>query len=100
MSDPITVDIPHKLGRAQARQRIDQGVSQIAAILPGGKLVAHFWEGDTLNFSVEAVGQRLAAKIDVHETHVHAVLDLPPIVALFAEKIKAKLLGVGTKLLR
>lgn len=56
MSDPITIDIPHKLGLVQARQRIEQGVSQIAGIVPGGKLTTHRWEGDTLHFTVEAMG--------------------------------------------
>lgn len=34
------------------------------------------------------------------ETRVNARLDVPPILAVFAEKVKSKLLGVGTKLLR
>lgn len=100
MAEPITVDIPHKLGRAGARQRLDQGTGKLAEIIPGGNVTQRKWEGDTLHFVVEAMGQRLAAKIEVHEARVHAVLELPPFAALFAAKFKDKLLGVGTKLLR
>jgi hypothetical protein len=100
MADPITVDIPHKLGREAARAKLEQGVGQIASVIPGGSLKSHRWEGDTLFFEIEAMGQRVGTKLEVFETRIHALVDLPPIAALFAEKIKAKLGQVGTKLLR
>jgi hypothetical protein len=100
MADPITIDIPHKLGRAGARQKLERGVSQIAGAVPGGSLKSHRWEGDTLFFEVEAMGQRVRTQLEVFDTHVHALVDLPPFALLFAEKIKAGLTRVGTKLLR
>ena len=48
MPEPITIDIPHKLGRAGARTKLQAGVGQIAGIVPGGSLREHRWEGDTL----------------------------------------------------
>ena len=29
MGEPITIDIPHKLGRAEARQRLANGIGQL-----------------------------------------------------------------------
>jgi hypothetical protein len=49
------------LGRATARQRLENGVDQIAGIIPGGSLKEHRWRGDTLFFVIEA---SLAVAID------------------------------------
>ena len=100
MPQPITVDIPHNLGRIAARQKLDNGVGQIAGIISGGSLKEHRWDGDTLFFVIEALGQRLASKVEVLDASVRATIDLPPFAALLADTIKAKLGGVGRKLLR
>ena len=100
MADPITFDIPHKLGRAQARARIEKGSGQLAGIVPGGTVKALHWEGDTLSFRIDALGQRVATQIEVFDDHVHATVDLPPMLALIAQTLRAKLLSATTKLLR
>jgi hypothetical protein len=100
MTQPITVDIPHNLGSAAARQKLESGVGQIASVIPGGSLMEHRWEGDTLFFAVAAMGQRVASKIEVLESSIHATIDLPPLVALVGNTIKDKLGAVGRKLLR
>lgn len=100
MADPVTIDIPHKLGLAGARAKIDQGLGQIIGVIPGSSLRSQRWEGNTLHFQIEALGQTVAAQVEVFESKVHAIIDLPPLVALFAGKIKGKLAQVGTKLLR
>lgn len=100
MPDPITVDIPHKLGREAARARIAGGVGKIAGMFPGGGHVEERWEGDTLHFTVSAMGQRVASRLEVHENRVHAVVDLPPMLALFASKIREKLASEAPKLLK
>lgn len=100
MAEPITVDIPHKLGRAAARARIAGGIDKLAGMFPGGGQVEQRWEGDTLHFSVTAMGQKVASRLEVFEDRVHAVVDLPPMLALFAAKIREKLKSEGPKLLR
>lgn len=100
MSDPIALDIPHKLGRERARQRIAGGIGKLAAFIPGSTITEHRWEGDTLSFLVEAMGQRVSTKLDVLEDRVHALIDLPPMLALFANRLSAALGEAGQKLLR
>lgn len=100
MTDPIVVDIPHKLGLAAARARIDKGVGKLASFVPGGAVTDHRWEGDTLIFTVEAMGQRVASRLDVLESRIHASFDLPPMLRLFAGKIRDKLSKDGAKLLQ
>ncbi len=100
MPEPIKVDIPHKLGREAARARIAGGVGKLAEMVPGGGTVDQRWDGDTLHFSVSAMGQTVASRIDVLDSHVHAYVDLPPMLALFSGKVKDKLLSVAPKLLK
>jgi Putative polyhydroxyalkanoic acid system protein (PHA_gran_rgn) len=99
MTAPVEVDFPHKLGRAAARQRIEGGIGKLASFVPGGTVSEHRWEGDTLSFTVEAMGQRVGSRLTVLDDKVHAVFDLPPFLALFADKIRAKLAKDGPKLL-
>ena len=99
MSVPVEVDLPHKLGREEARRRIAGGFGKLADFVPGGSITQHHWTGDTLDFVVEGMGQRVAAKLDVTDANVHATFDLPQFMALFAEKIRAKLQKDGPKLL-
>ncbi|MBR0553562.1 polyhydroxyalkanoic acid system family protein [Stakelama marina] len=99
MAEPITVDIPHKLGRDAARARLDSGIGKLADMFPGGAEVEHRWEGDVMHFTIAAMGQRVASTLQPFDDHVHAVVDLPPFLALFADKIREKLRREGPKLL-
>jgi hypothetical protein len=99
MTAPIELDLPHKLGRAAARARIEQGIGRLASFIPGGTVSEHRWDGDTLSFSVEAMGQRVGSRLTVFDDKVHAVFDLPPFLALFADKVRARLAKEGPKLL-
>ncbi len=100
MNQPIEIDLPHKLGREGAKARIAGGIDKLADFIPGGNVTEQRWDGDTLLFTVEAMGQRVGAKLTVLEDKVHALFDLPPILALFAGKIRDKLAKDGPKLLR
>jgi hypothetical protein len=99
MPDPISVDIPHKLGREAAKARVSGGIGKLAGMFPGGGTVEHRWEGDSLFFTVSAMGQRVASRLDVFDDKVHAEVDLPPFLALFADKIREKLRQEAPKLL-
>ena len=99
MTEPVTVDVPHKLGLAEARRRVEGGIGKLAGWIPGGAMVDHRWDGDMLHFTVQAMGQRIASLLDVRADRVIATVDLPPFLALFADKLKAKLAKEAPKLL-
>ncbi|KQM61336.1 MULTISPECIES: polyhydroxyalkanoic acid system family protein [unclassified Sphingomonas] len=100
MTQPVEVDIPHQLGREGVRQRIDGGIDKLANMIPGGVMHDKRWDGDTLHFTVSGMGQTIKARCEMHDAHVHAVLDLPPVLAMFANKIKEKLGRDGPALLK
>lgn len=99
MSQPIEVDLPHQLGTAAARQRIEGGFGKFANYVPGGHVTEHRWDGDTLHFTVEGMGQRVAVRLEVADRNVHAVFQLPAFLAMFAGPLRAKLQKDGPKLL-
>ena len=41
MSAPISLDIPHQLGKAGVRERLDGGIGKIGKLMPGVATVAH-----------------------------------------------------------
>ncbi len=100
MPEPVKVDIPHRLGREAAKARLGGGIGKLAGMIPGAAATAHHWEGDTLHFTVSALGQTIASKCEVFDNHVHAEVDLPPMLALFAGKVRDKLMNVAPKLLK
>lgn len=100
MADPVKVDIPHKLGRDAARARIAGGVGKLTEMFPGGGHLEQKWDGDTLHFTLTAMGQTIASRLEVFDGHVHAEVDLPPMLALFAGKIRDKLASKATALLK
>ncbi|MEW4466712.1 polyhydroxyalkanoic acid system family protein [Parasphingorhabdus sp. JC815] len=99
MSEPVTITISHKLGRAEARSRIAGGIHKLSETIPGATLSDHRWEGDTLHCTLEAIGQRIGGEMQVRDEEVYAIFDLPPMLAMFANKIKAKLQEKAPKML-
>ena len=100
MQRPINVDLPHKLGRDEARRRIAGNIDQLAGHIPGGAAqVDSRWEGDVLHLNVLAMGQEVNAQIGVEEKVVNCKIDLPGMLALFAGPIEAFLKRKGDDLL-
>ena len=99
MADPITMDFPHKHPRAVVRARLEEGIRKAGAMLPGSSVTEHRWDGDSLHFTIVAMGQRVSSRVEALDDKVHAVIDLPPLLRLFADKIRAKLAKEGPKLL-
>ena len=100
MTAPISLDIPHQLGKAGVRARLDGGVGRLGEKIPGGARVEHRWEGDTLHFTVHAMGQSIKSTAEVFDKHVHAVVDLPALMGLFAAPIRAAIEREAPKLLK
>jgi hypothetical protein len=100
MSAPIELNIPHTLGKDPVRQRLDGGIGKIGRMIPGGAQVDHRWEGDTMHFSVAAMGQTIGCRATVSDTNVHAIVDLPGFLGLFAGKIRDVIQQEAPKLLK
>jgi hypothetical protein len=101
MAQPITITIPHKLGKAEARARIAEGFSKLSSQVVSAHL-ANFqqgWERDRLSFRAQTLGQTVAGRLDVNESDIRIEVDLPAFLAGLADKIAGKLKREGALLL-
>ena len=99
MSKPITVSIPHSLGKEEALRRLRPGLTGAAKAFPVLKVDEEIWSGDRLTFRVRAVGQSAAGTVDVAEDHVRLEVTLPWLLQKFAERVLSTIQGRGQVLL-
>ena len=100
MPTPITITIPHQLGRAEARRRIESGFAKLMHQVPGGGGAgSERWEGDRLTFAAGVMGQTIAGVIDVLETTVTMEIQLPGLLGMIAGGLSDRLRKAGQLLL-
>lgn len=100
MATPITITIPHQLGRAEARRRIEAGFSKVTQLLPGsGGTASERWDEDRLSFSVATMGQTVAGVVNVHDAEVTMQIELPGVLGLIAGGLRDRLRRAGQLLL-
>jgi hypothetical protein len=106
MSRPVTVSIPHSLGKDEARRRIEEGFGRMRQQMTSGMgamgsmlTFQERWEGDRLHFEGGGLGQKMTGRLDVRPDAVDIQLDLPEILAAIAETITGRLKSEGQKLL-
>jgi putative polyhydroxyalkanoate system protein len=103
MARPVSVNIPHSLGKDEARRRIEEGFGRMRQQMTGGMgamlAMQERWEGDRLHFEGGALGQKVSGRLDVLPDAVRIELDLPEILAALADKIAGRVKSEGQKLL-
>jgi len=100
MSQPIDVDLPHKLGKDEAKRRIGGNIHRLGDMIPGGSAqVSSHWEGDTMKLSVAAMGEAITADLTVYDDRVRCHFILPGMLGMFAQPIAAMLRSKGGDLL-
>jgi hypothetical protein len=103
MARPVTVHVPHSLGQAEARRRIDQGFGliqqQLSGVMLGLVSFDRRWEADRMHFEGGGLGQKITGRFDVLADSVEIQIDLPDLLATIAEKISGTLRTETQKLL-
>ena len=99
MTTPITISIPHQLGRAEARRRVEAGFAKIIGQVPGGGARSERWDGDRLTFDVAAMGQTIAGTVDVLDAAVTMEIVLPGVLGMLAGGLAGRLQKAGQLLL-
>ena len=100
MGKPVVVEIPHELGRVEARRRIEEGLGRLTGQISGVGELTHSWQGDVLAFSLQAIGQTVSGTIAIEERVVRLEVILPGIFAMVANKVKGRLRDEGQLLLQ
>ena len=100
MSKAATLTLPHELGRAEARRRIDEGFVSFAQHMGGAAgALERSWSGDRLRFVFQALGQRVSGTIDVEDAAIRLEVLLPNLLAVAAETVRGRLRREGQQLL-
>lgn len=100
MASPVIVEIPHTLGRAEARRRIQTRIGDLGSRIPGGAEVSSSWPSeDRMVLDIRAMGQSIGATLDVEETLVRATIVLPMMLSLMAGPIAEMVRHTGGTLL-
>jgi len=95
----LSVDVPHKLGAAEARRRIESGTGQLIGRLPAGATATPSWSGNRLQLDILALGQAMKAVLDVQESLVRVEVVLPPALTFLRPLIEAGIRRTGAELL-
>jgi Putative polyhydroxyalkanoic acid system protein (PHA_gran_rgn) len=100
MSEPLVVSIPHRLGREEAVRRLKAGLAgartKFAHLIT---ISEETWQDDRLTFHASALGQAASGLIDVRDDHVVLTVQLPWLLAKFAQVASSAISKQGTLML-
>jgi hypothetical protein len=82
VSEPITITVGHRLGKAEAVRRLKEGLARTCGQFgPMISVEQETWEGDTLRFRMRTLGQTAAASIEVLDDTLRIEIALPWLLA-------------------
>lgn len=90
MPQPIVVTIPHRLGRDEAKRRLQASFSNVRSQVSNSFVaLKDTWAGDHLDFQANLLGQSTTGSVDVADDHVRLEVQLPWVLAMLANRAKA-----------
>lgn len=96
----MRIAIPHSIGKDEARRRIRERSGEIANFVPGFASVSTAWQGeDRMNLTVGAMGQEMTGAIEVGESEVAFMVELPAALSFVEPMIRGQIEAKGRKLL-
>jgi len=96
----LTVNIPHNLTQEEARARLETGFADLRRKYACKIADVHeTWTGNHMDLNLKAMSQQLTGRLDVEADHVHVEIDLPWVLAMFAEKFRPQVEAEGRKML-
>lgn len=100
MSKPLSITVPHQLGRIEARRRVEEGMlmarSRLGAVASS---IDDSWNEDQLDFRVVAMSQTVTGKVEVADDSVTMEVQLPWALAMLADKVRDRVTRQGQLLL-
>ncbi|HTV88513.1 MAG TPA: polyhydroxyalkanoic acid system family protein [Stellaceae bacterium] len=98
--EPVSVTIAHRLGRDEARRRIERALDAIRAeVMRYVKSLDYRWEGYRLDFRAVVLMQTIAGRLDVCDDCVRIEFMLPRLLHLVARTVAGRIKTRGARLL-
>ncbi len=99
-SNTVTLSIPHQLSRDEAKKRVEQLVRQVQTQFAGGQgRLEESWSGNTMEFTVSAMGMAARGRVVVETQVVRMEVALPQPLAMLTSTLKQRLEQEGNRLL-
>jgi hypothetical protein len=98
--EPLVITISHRLGRDEAKRRLDEGLGHIRGKLAGFvSALDYTWTDYRLDFSVTAMRQSIGGRIDVEDDIGRVEIRLPLLLRVLANKITGRVRSEAALLL-
>ena len=101
MAKSVTVSLSHDLEPAEVKRRLVTGLADARAkhgqYLSGA---TETWTSENqMDFNVRAIGQSVTGNLRIEPKVVHVTVNLPTLLAMFAERLKPRIESEARKLL-
>jgi Putative polyhydroxyalkanoic acid system protein (PHA_gran_rgn) len=83
---PLVIIVPHRLGCAEAKRRIDAGIARVRPEIAAFDL-NYSWQADTLRFEGHAMWLAVGGRIEVLDDAARIEIDLPWLMRLLGDTI-------------
>lgn len=84
----MDIDIPHNLGAAEAKRRIDAGLPKLEKHIPGGGTVDANWTTDNkLEMKITAMGQTVPVQLVVEDAVIRGTISVPMMLKMMSGPI-------------
>lgn len=82
-------EVPHDLGKDEAKRRIENGLPALEKHIPGGGSVTSNWTADDrLTLSISAMGQSIDVGIEVEDAVVRGDVAVPMMLSMMSGAIR------------
>ncbi|WHO38155.1 polyhydroxyalkanoic acid system family protein [Sphingobium sp. AP49] len=96
----MDIDIPHDLGQAEAKRRIEQGLPKLEQHIPGGGTLSATWPSDdVLEMEISAMAQTIPVRLVVEADRVRGTVSIPMFLKMMSGPISDFIKTSATKML-
>lgn len=82
-------EVPHSLGKQEARRRIEAGLPKLEQHIPGGGSVTSNWTAeDRLSLGIEAMAQTVSVSIEIEDDRVRGDIEVPMMLSMMSGMIR------------
>ena len=84
----MDIDIPHQLGREEARRRVEVGLPKLEQHIPGGGMVTASWPEDyRLDMRIDVMGQLIPTQLLIEDATIRATVNVPMMLKMMSGPI-------------